>query len=124
MANRRRVLCVRVHSLIPVIDGRLTGSIFRADEPDPHPPHFPAWPGPTTSDEQGRFTLGGLSRDLLCRLLIDDSRFAIPLTLIQTAEKIDGGIQARICPRSDRIRTRSEAVYAVTCNRPRQSSGA
>src|SRR5262249_10697114 len=49
---------------------------------------FPAWPGPAISDDQGRFALSGLNRDLLCRLLVDDPRFALPFTTIQTAEKL------------------------------------
>ncbi len=63
--------------------------VVRPDFDELHRRDFPAWPGPAISDDQGRFTLRGLSRDLLCRLLIEDPRFAIPLTTLQTAEKVD-----------------------------------
>jgi hypothetical protein len=63
-------------------------SIFRPDLNEFRRRDFPAWPGPAKSDEQGRFILRGLSRDLLCRLLVEDPRFALPSTFMQTAENI------------------------------------
>jgi beta-lactamase regulating signal transducer with metallopeptidase domain len=84
-----RGVALRVESLIPVVRGALTGSIFRPDADELRRRDFAAWPGPAISDEQGGFTLRGLSRDLLCWLLVEDPRFAIPFTVIQTAEKVD-----------------------------------
>ena len=82
-------VALRIELMNPVVRGTASMPIARPDFDELHRRDFPAWPGPAVSDDQGRFTLRGLSRDLLCRLLIDDPRFAIPLTMLQTAEKVD-----------------------------------
>ncbi len=51
----------------------------------PDPPHnVRAWPEPTTTDADGRFTLRGLARELLVGLTVDDPRFAYNFTRIET----------------------------------------
>jgi len=84
-----RGVALRIDSLIPVVRGTLSASVFRPDLTELHWRDLPAWPGPAISDQEGRFTLRGLSRDLLVRLIIDDPRFALPYTMIQTAENVD-----------------------------------
>jgi RNA polymerase sigma factor (sigma-70 family) len=43
----------------------------------PHPPpHFLLWPGPATTDDQGRFTFHGVNRDSGVLLMVRDERFA------------------------------------------------
>ncbi len=85
-------VALRIELMHYVVRGTPTMPVARPDFDELHRRDFPAWPGPAISDDQGRFTLRGLSRDLLCRLLIDDPRFAIPLTTLQTAEKVDARI--------------------------------
>ena len=82
-------VALRIELINYVLRGTPSMPVARPDFDELHRRDFPAWPGPAISDDQGRFTLRGLSRDLLCRLLIDDPRFAIPLTTLQTAEKVD-----------------------------------
>ena len=61
---------VRRHPIIAP-DG-LEGPLFyRAGAKD-----LPAWPGPATSDREGRFILNGMGRDLRAVLVVDDPRFA------------------------------------------------
>jgi beta-lactamase regulating signal transducer with metallopeptidase domain len=81
-------VALRIDSLMPIVRGGVSVSIFRPDLNEFRRRDFPAWPGPAKSDEQGRFILRGLSRDLLCRLLVEDPRFALPSTFMQTAENI------------------------------------
>ena len=103
-------VALRIELLIPVVRGTVSMPIVRPDFAELRRRDFPAWPGPAISDEQGRFTLRGLSRDLLCRLLVEDPRFALPLTMLQTAENVDAR-QPLALSRHDqgRSRTRSEA---------------
>jgi beta-lactamase regulating signal transducer with metallopeptidase domain len=82
-------VALRIQLMIPVVRGTARMAIARPDLEELHRRDFPAWPGPAVSDDQGRFALRGLSRDLLCRLIIEDARFAIPLTTLQTAETVD-----------------------------------
>jgi beta-lactamase regulating signal transducer with metallopeptidase domain len=84
-------VALRIESLDPVVGGTLSFPIWRPDGNDFRRRDFPAWPGPAISDQQGRFTLRGLSRDLVCRLLVEDPRFALPNTWMQTAENIAAG---------------------------------
>jgi beta-lactamase regulating signal transducer with metallopeptidase domain len=84
-------VALRIESLMPVVRGTLSVSIFRPDGNDLNRRDFLAWPGPAISDREGRFTLRGLSRELLCRLLVEDPRFAVLNTFMQTAESIDAG---------------------------------
>jgi protocatechuate 3,4-dioxygenase beta subunit len=49
----------------------------------------PAWPGPAISDDDGRFTLRGLGRDLRYYLIVDDPRFATETILIQVGAGAD-----------------------------------
>src|SRR5262249_3110211 len=44
----------------------------------------PAWPGPATSDAEGRFTLRGIGRGLRVSLGVDDPRFARSRTTADT----------------------------------------
>ncbi len=39
--------------------------------------HFPAWPGPVTTDPEGRFTLRGVGRDLKAAVSVHHPRFAL-----------------------------------------------
>jgi hypothetical protein len=82
-------VALRIDLLYPVVRGTISMPVARPDIDEVHRRDFPAWPGPATSDDQGRFALRGLNRDLLCRFLVDDPRFAIPFTMIQTAEKVE-----------------------------------
>ncbi len=82
-------VALRIELINPVVRGEILVPIDRPDFAEVHRRDFPAWPGPAISDDQGRFTVRGLSRDLLCRLDIEDPRFAIPFTMLQTAEKVD-----------------------------------
>ena len=79
-------VALRIESLVPVVGGTPSFAICRPDLNELSPARFPAWPGPAISDQQGRFTLRGLSRDLMCRLLVEDPRFALPTTFIRTAD--------------------------------------
>jgi protocatechuate 3,4-dioxygenase beta subunit len=54
------------------------------DLPWSHGRERPGWPGPATSDDQGRFTLRGIGRGIRIVLGIDDPRFARLLTTIDT----------------------------------------
>jgi beta-lactamase regulating signal transducer with metallopeptidase domain len=83
-----RGVAVRISALTPVQRGSALASMLRPDFDEPVWRALPAWPGPALSDEQGRFTLHGLCRDLLCRLNVEDPRYAIPLTTLQTAPNL------------------------------------
>ena len=50
---------------------------------------LPAWPGPATSDDQGRFTLRGLGRGPTFVLVVEDPRYAPSSIAIQTEETTD-----------------------------------
>ncbi len=82
-------VALRIDMLIPVAAGTLSAPLYRPDSEELRRRDFPAWPGPAVSDSQGRFTLRGLSRDLICPLLVEDPRFALPYTRLQTAENVD-----------------------------------
>ncbi len=82
-------VALRIELINPVVGGTVSTAVGRPDFHELHRRDFPAWPGPAISDDQGRFTVRGLSRGLLCRLLIEDPRFAIPLSTLQTAEEVD-----------------------------------
>ena len=80
---------LRIESVIPVIRGR-----YPHRSSGPTSTRFtaaisPPGPGRHSATNRGDSPCGGLSRDLLCWLLVEDPRFAIPFTAIQTAEKID-----------------------------------
>jgi RNA polymerase sigma factor (sigma-70 family) len=45
---------------------------------------FPAWPGPATTDPEGRFTLRGIGRGLRVILTVHDPRFALQWIEIET----------------------------------------
>ena len=87
----------------------------------------PAWPGPAISDDEGRFTLRGLGRGLMCRLFIDDPRFAL-----QLADDPDRRRRRRpgdplvpfIGTDQGRARTGPEADHDRRRNRPGRSPGA
>jgi hypothetical protein len=55
-----------------------------------HPWHaLPSWPGPAISDDDGRFTLRGMGPDLQCVVFVDDPRYALAPTVIQTHATAD-----------------------------------
>jgi beta-lactamase regulating signal transducer with metallopeptidase domain/protocatechuate 3,4-dioxygenase beta subunit len=81
-------VALQIDSLFPVVGGAVSTVISRPDLTELKRRGLPAWPSTALSDEQGRFTLRGLSRDLLCRLLVEDPRFTLPFTVIQTADKV------------------------------------
>ena len=117
-----RGVALRIESLISVVGGKLSASVFRPDFERLQRRDLPAWPGPSISDEQGRFTLRGLSRDLLCPLLVEDPRFALPYTMIQTAENIDPRDPSRATPRS-RYPGPIRSPFRSPWSRPKRSSG-
>ena len=82
-------IALRTELIHLVVCGTALMPIARPDFEELRLRDFPAWPGPAISDDQGRFSLRGLSRDMLCRLFIDDPRFSLPLTTLQTGEKVD-----------------------------------
>ena len=114
-------VALRIDMLIPVVAGTLSAPLYRPDSEELRRRDFPAWPGPAVSDSQGRFTLRGLSRDLICPLLVEDPRFALPYTRLQTAESLDPRGQMLVMPSikvdPDPIRSRSRSPW----NRPRRS---
>lgn len=93
-----RGVALRIEALFPVVGGTVSAPVFRPDLAELQRRDFPAWPGPATSDEQGRFTLRGLSRDLLCRLLVEDPRFELSTSMIQTAEHVDARQRVPLFP--------------------------
>jgi beta-lactamase regulating signal transducer with metallopeptidase domain/protocatechuate 3,4-dioxygenase beta subunit len=82
-------VALRILQMNPVMRGTALMPVVRPDFDELHRRDFSAWPCPAVSDHEGRFTLRGLSRDLLCRLFIDDPRFAISPTTLQTAEEVN-----------------------------------
>ena len=112
-------VALRIDLMNPVVRGTISMPIARPDFDDIRRRDFPAWPGPAVSDDQGRFTLRGLSRDLLCRLFIEDPRFAIPLTMLQTAEKVEARLRRLASPRSRSIPAPIPSRSRSPCNRPR-----
>ena len=80
--------------LLSSIDGTLSGP----DSWLPQPKGVAAWPEPATTDGDGRFTLRGVGRKLLVRLIVDDPRFATHITLIATDGAADTR-KIRISPR-------------------------
>ncbi len=68
------------------------GDIARINRPDglERPLRdLPAWPGPAVSDDEGRFTLRGLSRGLMYPLVVDDPRFGLQAAMIRTDDGAD-----------------------------------
>ena len=51
---------------------------------------LPAWPGPATSDDQGRFTLRGLGPGLSCPIGANDPRYSMRPVVIETGAGTDG----------------------------------
>jgi beta-lactamase regulating signal transducer with metallopeptidase domain len=63
------------------------GPFERTSHPDfywHHHRKLSAWPGPTISDDEGRFTLSGLGRGLQIAIRADDPRFDRSLILLQS----------------------------------------
>ncbi len=50
---------------------------------------MPAWPRPTTTDAEGRFTLHGVGRGLQAELSIIDPRFALQMIDVETDSPSD-----------------------------------
>ena len=48
-----------------------------------------AWPGPATSDNEGRFTLHGMGRGLWVNLVVNDPRFASQIITVGTEGTVD-----------------------------------
>jgi RNA polymerase sigma factor (sigma-70 family) len=58
-----------------------------------------AWPAPLSADDQGRFTLRGLGKDLAVTLLVTDERFARQqLTVQTTAKGKPGAVELPLMP--------------------------
>ncbi len=86
-----RKVALRVQAVSRVARGGIWVSIFRPDLLEPRWRDFPAWPGPATSDDDGSFTLRGLGRGPMYPLIIDDPRFTLVPTVIQTDPTADLG---------------------------------
>jgi beta-lactamase regulating signal transducer with metallopeptidase domain/protocatechuate 3,4-dioxygenase beta subunit len=82
-------VALRIEAMLSVARGTISTAIFRPDYEWLRRRDFHGWPGPAVSDDQGRFALRGLSRDLLWRIFIDDPRFAAQRTTLQMAQDLD-----------------------------------
>jgi hypothetical protein len=54
------------------------------------PKTLPLWPGSISTDDQGRFVVNGIGKDLEIELQVRDDRFARQLFLLKTDEATDG----------------------------------
>jgi beta-lactamase regulating signal transducer with metallopeptidase domain/protocatechuate 3,4-dioxygenase beta subunit len=77
-------LAVRTASRVMPGEARVRPELLRPDELERPWRDLPAWPGPAISDAEGRFTLRGLGRGLSSSVGVDDPRFALGATMIQT----------------------------------------
>jgi beta-lactamase regulating signal transducer with metallopeptidase domain len=84
-----RGVALRLRALSQAVRGGVPPTVFRPDLSELRWRDSPAWPGPAISDADGRFALRGLGRGLLGHLIIDDPRFTLPATMIQTDENVD-----------------------------------
>ncbi len=81
-----RGVAVTVDTVLPATRIGIADDLIQPDASRRPGRDRPAWPGPAIGDAEGRFTLRGLGRDLVYRLVIDDPRFALQATVIQTGE--------------------------------------
>jgi protocatechuate 3,4-dioxygenase beta subunit len=79
---------VEVHAMGRVVpappESRFRETIEGPNLPWSHGRERPGWPGPSTSDDQGRFTLRGIGRGIRVVLDVDDPRFARSVTRFDT----------------------------------------
>ncbi len=82
-----RGVAVSVESMGTIVTGSPNTTLGDAEGPyffEVKPGDLPAWPRPTTSDADGRFTIRGAGRGLRVGLVIEDPRFARLRTPIDT----------------------------------------
>ncbi|MHB1556964.1 MAG: M56 family metallopeptidase [Isosphaeraceae bacterium] len=82
--------------------------LTRPDTTEPAWRDHAAWPGPVTSDDQGHFLVRGLGRGVVARPIVDDPRFTLPMTFIQTPA-IEGDARAAVFPSTIQVQPGPDA---------------
>jgi beta-lactamase regulating signal transducer with metallopeptidase domain len=80
----------KVDLLVANVDGTLISQAVPANPPMQFrvpPEGLPFWPGPITTDDQGRFTIRGIGRGQEVGLLVRDERFAVQALELKSPEK-------------------------------------
>lgn len=88
--------------------GGMREALTRPDATEPAWRDHAAWPGPFTSDDQGQFTLRGLGRGVVARPIVDDPRYSLPMTFIQTPA-VEGDARAAVFPRAIQVESGPDA---------------